>query len=124
MQVAFVPPANNGAPITRYNVTCTSSDGGATGTATGHSSPINVSGLTNGNTYTCHVSATNSAGTSSISDESGAAVAIAAPAPPSKPTLTPGPSRIAVNFALGSGNGDEIQRTTATCTSSNGGITP
>ncbi len=121
MQVAFVPPADNGAPITRYDVTCTSTDGGATGSATGISSPINVSGLTNGNTYTCHLSATNSAGTSSNSDESDSALADAVPAPPSKPTVNAGPSRIVVSFVLGSGNGNQIQRTTATCTSSNGG---
>ena len=124
MQVAFVAPANNGgAAITLYNITCTSSDGGVSGATTATTSPVNVTNLTNGSTYTCDVSATNSAGTSSISDESAPAVADAVPAAPSKPTLTGGPSRIIVSFGLPTGNGNQIQRTTATCTSSNGGVT-
>ena len=45
-----------------YTATCTSSDGGSTGTATGNS-PIAVTGLTNGKTYTCAVAAKNDSGT-------------------------------------------------------------
>ena len=45
-----------------YTATCTSSDGGSTGTATGNS-PIAVTGLTNGKTYTCSVAAKNDSGT-------------------------------------------------------------
>ena len=58
MQVVFSAPANNGRPITSYTATCTSTDGGRTAITAGPASPINVTGLTNGNTYTCHVSAT------------------------------------------------------------------
>lgn len=62
--VTFTAPASNGgATITGYTVT--SSPGGFTGT--GASSPINVSGLTNGTAYTFTVTATNSAGTGSAS---------------------------------------------------------
>lgn len=58
--VAFTAPANAGsAAITSY--TATSSPGGFTGT--GSSSPITVSGLTNGTAYTFTVTATNGAGT-------------------------------------------------------------
>ena len=62
--VSFTAPASNGgASITGYTVT--SSPGGIT--ATGSSSPITVSGLTNGTAYTFTVTATNSAGTGATS---------------------------------------------------------
>jgi hypothetical protein len=62
--VAFTAPAVTGGPsITSY--TATSSPGGITGSAA--SSPITVSGLTNGTAYTFTVTATNSIGTGSAS---------------------------------------------------------
>jgi hypothetical protein len=62
--VAFVAPTNNGgSAITGYTVT--SSPGGIT--ATGATSPINVTGLTNGTAYTFTVVATNAIGNSSPS---------------------------------------------------------
>ena len=56
---------NGGKEITGYEATCT--DGTSTFTGTSTSSPITVSGLTNGVAYTCTVTATNSVGTSSAS---------------------------------------------------------
>jgi len=57
--------SNGGSTITGYNANCT--DGTNTYTGTSTSSPITVSGLTNGVAYTCTVTATNSVGTSSAS---------------------------------------------------------
>ncbi len=66
--VAFTAPASTGgASITSYTVT--SNTGGRT--ASGSSSPIVVTGLTNGTAYTFTVTATNSAGTGSASGASG-----------------------------------------------------
>ena len=66
ISVAFVAPGSTGgSAITGYTASCTSSDGGAPGSNTGASSPIVVSALTNGKTYTCTVLATNAAGNGS-----------------------------------------------------------
>lgn len=65
--VSFTAPTSNGgASITGYTVT--SNPGSVT--ATGTSSPITVTGLTNGVAYTFTVTATNSAGTGSASSAS------------------------------------------------------
>lgn len=61
--VAFTPGPEHGATVTTYTVTA--NPGGAT--ATGSASPITVTGLTNGTSYTFTVAATNSVGTSSAS---------------------------------------------------------
>ncbi len=65
--VSFSAPAfTGGAAITGYTVT--SNPGGVT--ASGTSSPIIITGLTNGTSYTFTVKATNSAGTGAASSES------------------------------------------------------
>ena len=122
MEVAFVAPVDNGAPILSYTATCTSVDGGVTGVKSGPVSPIGVPGLTDGDSYTCDVSATNSAGTGSVSDESAPAVANAVPAAPAQPSVVAGPSRVVVSFVLPAANGNAIFKTTAGCVSSNGGV--
>ena len=61
--VTFTAPSFSKLPITSYTVTA--SPGGATGT--GSSSPITVSGLSNGTSYTLTVAATHSNGNSPAS---------------------------------------------------------
>jgi hypothetical protein len=61
VSVAFTAPTFAGLPATITSYTVTSSPGGVTGT--GASSPITVSGLTNGTAYTFTVTATNASGT-------------------------------------------------------------
>ena len=61
----FVSESSQSTTVDSYTATCT--DGTNTYTGTSTSSPITVSGLTNGVAYTCTVTATNSVGTSSAS---------------------------------------------------------
>ena len=74
--VAFTTPASNGGSvITGYTVT--SSPGGIS--ATGPSSPINVTGLTNTTPYTFRVVATNAIGNSEASTASTAVTPVVTP---------------------------------------------
>jgi len=114
--VSFTPGGNNGSAITGYTVT--SSPGGFTGTGT--SSPITVTGLTNGSTYTFTVTETNAAGTSAASAPSNS-VEPGLPAAPTSPTATRGDTQASVSFTPGANNGSSI--TGYTVTSSPGGIT-
>lgn len=70
--VSFEPPASGGSPITDYTVTATDITSPRNGgqQSSRASSPITVSGLTNGDTYTFTVTATNKVGTSSSSSPS------------------------------------------------------
>ena len=79
--VSFTAPTSTGSgAITGYLATCNPGDNKSIGTA----SPITVSGLTNGTTYTCTVSASNSAGTGPQS-----ASAVATPVGQASPTVSP-----------------------------------
>ena len=84
--VAWTPPADNGgAPITAYTVTA--SDGTHTCPWTTGALTCTVAGLTNGQSYTFTVTATNSAGTGAASDQSNAVTPTAPVAPPA-PVVT------------------------------------
>ena len=64
--IAFTAPASNGgATITAYTATCSTS--GMTVTGTNSASPVAVAGLTNGSSYSCTVTASNSAGAGAAS---------------------------------------------------------
>lgn len=70
VSVAFTPGATGGSAVTTY--TATSSPGGFTGTSA--SSPITVSGVSEGTSYTFTVTATNANGTSIASAPSNSVI--------------------------------------------------
>jgi streptogramin lyase len=123
--IAFAAPANDGgSPITSYTTTCTPSNTGAVGSASGAESPIVVSGLTNSRTYTCIVTATNALGTSIASAASAPFIPATVPDPPVIGPATPGHGSVGVAFSTPVHNGGvPLTGSTATCASSNGGAT-
>jgi uncharacterized protein YccT (UPF0319 family) len=119
--VSFTAPANNGGTaITGYTVT--SNPGGFTASGTG--SPLTVTGLTNGTSYTFTVTATNAAGTSAASSAS-AAVTPDVPTAPGAPTAVAavgGNSQAVVSFTAPASDG-HAAITSYRVTASPGGIT-
>jgi hypothetical protein len=86
-KVTFTAPANNGgSAILDYTAQCTSSDTGTPGSVTGATSPLTVTGLTAGSTYTCVVTARNAIGSSAASSPSNQVVPLAPPAITTEPT--------------------------------------
>ena len=86
-------------------------------TATGASSPLTVTGLTNGNTYSCSMTATNSAGTSAASTAVTAIPAV--PTAPGAPTITRtdyGDGEIYLFVTVSDNGGSAVTGYTATCT--------
>jgi len=122
--ISFTTPASDGgSPITSYTVT--SSPGGLT--ATGSTSPITVSGLTDGVTYTFTVTATNSVGTSAASSPSNSVVPTAfvsstSPGAPTSVTATSTDSSASISFVPPVSNGGS-SIISYTVTSSPGGLT-
>jgi hypothetical protein len=122
--VTFAATGNNGgSAITGYTVTATSVRGRAEITATGTNSPITVTGLANGTSYTLTVTATDAAGTSTSSTPSSAVTpAPIAPGAPTGIAATGGNGSAEVSFTPPASTGGSAI-TGYTVTSSPGGIT-
>lgn len=111
--VSFSAPGNDGgSAITGYTVT--SSPGNFT--ATGASSPIVVTGLTNGTTYTFTVTAANVSGSSAASTASNTVTPGTTPGAPTIASVMGGNTQVSVAFAPPASNGGlTILDYTATC---------
>jgi hypothetical protein len=101
--VNFSPPASDGgSPITSYTVTALDStdvyNGGQT--VTGSSSPLTISSLVNGDSYTFTVTATNSVGTGPASAPSAPLIPMTESWPPTNASATvpPAPNTAVVTF--------------------------
>jgi hypothetical protein len=100
--VTFTAPASDGgSAITSYTVT--SSPSSITGT--GSTSPITVSGLTNGTAYTFTVTATNAIGTGVASAASNSVTPATNPGAPTIGTATAGNTQATVTFSAPVSNG-------------------
>ncbi|WP_396159738.1 YHYH protein [Flavobacterium sp.] len=101
--VSFSPPASVGSsPIVNHVATCTAP--GSTRSQSGVTSPITMSGLTNGVTYTCSVVATNSFGAGPAS-ATVTATPRGVPGAPTIGTAIPGNTSATVSFTPPSANG-------------------
>ncbi|NCY17380.1 MAG: hypothetical protein EBX39_11560, partial [Actinobacteria bacterium] len=104
--IAFTAGADGGAAITKYQY---STDGGSnwSDADAGTTSPVTVSGLTNGTSYSIKLRAVNSVGAGAASD----AVSVTPRTTPSAPTslnVTPGDSTVSVAFTAGADGGAAI----------------
>ncbi len=116
--VSFTPGSDQGSTITSY--TAVSTPDGITGT--GASSPITVSGLTNGRTYTFTVYATNANGNSLASSASGSISPATVPGSPYNITATRGDASAVISFSYPTTTGGQSV-TGYTVTSDPGGVT-
>lgn len=117
--IDFTAPVNDGgSSIISYRVT--SSPGGIT--ATGSSSPITITGLTNGISYTFTVIATNSVGNSIPSTVSNSVVHMSVPGSPTSVSASYGDAQSVISFTAPVNNGGS-PITSYTVTSNPGGFT-
>jgi hypothetical protein len=116
VDVAFTPSASGGLATTFI---ATASPGGVIGT--GSSSPVRVSGLTQGTAYTFTVVASNAYGNSAASSSSNSVTPTSLPQAPSSVSASPFDSSARITFTPGATGGSAV--TAYTVTSSPGNIT-
>jgi predicted phage tail protein len=108
--VSWVAPSNNGGlPITGYTVT--SSPGGVMATTTGALGVV-VNGLTNGQSYTFTVVATNGVGPSAPSTASLSVTPATLPGIPGTPSAVRGNQQVTLTWTPAASNGASISQYT------------
>jgi hypothetical protein len=92
IEVAFTAGSLNGSTLTQYTATCGSAS------ATGTSTPVTVTGLTNGVAYTCTVKAGSNQGDSAASSASSSATPSAVPDTMLAPSISAGDGQATVTW--------------------------
>ena len=116
------PVDNGGATISSYTVTAYDGSGNAVGTCSSSTLSCQVTGLTNGASYTFKATATNAAGTGVASAPSATLTPYTRPGAPTGVTLTPANGSVTVNWTAPVANGGSAI-TSYTVTLSPGGAT-
>ncbi|WP_457336120.1 beta strand repeat-containing protein, partial [Rhizobacter sp. P5_C2] len=111
--ISFTPVTDSSLPVLDYTATCTSAD--SIVTATGTSSPITVSGLSYGVSYSCVVKARTQDGSGTPSEGQPAKPAGTVPAAPTLIDATPGDAAITLTFTANSDGGSAVTAFTGTC---------
>ena len=116
--INFTAGAENGRAITNYQYTCSSTgtDSWTTLDPSSITSPIIVSNLTNGATYSVKLKAISSAGSSAASAPQSVTPATA-PAAPSITSVTAGNFKATINITANATNGSAISNYKYTCSS-------
>ena len=102
ISVAFTAPATGSPTNYSYTATATPVGGGTAVTQTGTTSPINITGLSNGTAYNVTVTATNSAGTGPAGTAEPVTPVVGQSAQPVV-TVTPGPQALTASIATPAG---------------------
>ena len=106
--VSFTPGATGGAAFVVYSVQCASSNGGVAAGNLFASSPANVTGMSNGKTYTCTAQAFHSLGSSPVSAPS-ASFVVGVTSVPDAPTAAAGNTTATVSWNVpASNNGSPV----------------
>jgi hypothetical protein len=100
--VAFTAGSDGGSAITDYKW---SVDGTNYTTRSGTSSPIVITGLTNGTAYTVRIRAVNAIGDGTVATAGSTATPRTTPAAPTITGITPGNNQLSVAFTAPSSNG-------------------
>jgi Domain of unknown function (DUF1929)/Fibronectin type III domain len=117
--VTWTAPSPGTSPITSYTVTPylgSTAEPATTISGAPPTTSATITGLTNGDTYTFTVSATNAVGNGPASEKSNAVTPSAptAPAAPSAPTAAPGNATATVTWSAPASNGSPITSYTVT----------
>jgi hypothetical protein len=107
LTVAFTAGSDGGATITDYEYSTTGINDADFVSAGVTSSPVTITGLTNGTEYTVRLRAVNSAGESGPSNARNA-TPVSTPAAPSLTTITAGNGQLTLAFTAGSDGGAAI----------------
>ena len=104
ISIAFTPGSDGGSSITNYEYSLNSGAYTSTGRT---ASPVVISGLTNGTSYTIRLKAVNSVG-SSLASTSISATPKTIPNAPTSLVATPSNAQISIGFTPGSNGGSSI----------------